>query len=215
MDIFYVWFIDLWNRQPQAIVTFVVFLASIITFLITSHQNRKLQHRRNYVDLEFEASRIFQVCVNNPEIPAYLEGAPFDSKTGQLTPERVYWFVCQVLNVFEIIISFRKEKMVTSDLFNTWVSWFHELGTAERFGEFWEDEEIWSHYKEDLQKIMNTARALRLKRRRDIEFDNRNYNDEMRVFHHEVAIILDDPSIEKHFEASLQRNSEFSASIGG
>jgi hypothetical protein len=37
------------------------------------------------------------------------------------------------LNLFEIIISYRKDYVVPNEVFATWVSWFHELGTSKRF----------------------------------------------------------------------------------
>ncbi|MBV9983089.1 hypothetical protein [Bradyrhizobium sp.] len=114
--------------------------------------------------------------------------------------EKAYWFVCQVLNLFEIIISYRKDHVVPDDVFATWVSWFHELGTSKRFERFWIDEELWSHYKGELQQILNLATGLARKREEDFASVESSYDDELKAFHDQVATIMKDPSIKEHFD---------------
>ena len=93
-------------------------------------------------------------------------------------------------------------------MFATWVSWFHELGTAPRFEEFWRGEELRSHYKGDLQKIMNAALQLCKKRSGDFEADDHYYESELKAFHDEVAKIMGDKSIWKHFDDSRRLNEQ-------
>jgi hypothetical protein len=126
----------------------------------------------------------------------YLNGG--SGQDDSLIKERTYWYVCQVLNVFEIMISFRARKMIAKDVFATWVSWFHELGTAARFSESWDDRKLRFNYKVSLQEIMEAAKKLR-----------HDFGDEvdspsaLERFHDDVAEILHDCSISKHFTESL------------
>jgi len=162
-----------------------------------SWRDRNLQRLRTYVDLEFEASRIFRVCVDKPEIITYLEGR--SDKTTLDVEERAYWYVCQVLNTFEIMISFRARKLVSTDVFTTWVSWFYEVGISKRFEDYWEKRLLRSHYKPDLRDIMDVAQKLL--RNRALEYDEVR---ELQSFHDEVARLLKDRSISRHFRTSVQ-----------
>jgi hypothetical protein len=195
------WLSLLWERP--AIVAFMGILVTLLLYVL-SRRDRMLQRRRAYVDLEFEASRLFRVCIDHPDIMTYLEA---DSET--LTPmarEKAYWHVCQILNIFEVIISFYRDKLVAADLFSTWVAWFHELGTARRFGEFWEQERLKFHYKIDVQLIMNAAR--RLYRARLPDFDDDQYDRELLEFYRQVACIFEDSAILEHFTSSLNKTAE-------
>lgn len=207
-------------EYPDALVLLFGFALSVFTFWYTSSTERKLraesadkdralQHRRNYLSLEFEASRIFQICVDNPNIPLYLNNKL--PKTDGPVAEQTYWFVCQVLDVFEIIISFRREGMVTSDLFATWVPWFRELGTAARFKDYWRGKKLWSNYKGDLQNIMNAAQVLLDKRKPGFDEDEALDESELKAFYHDVSVILADPTILTSADASHKKQNATSA----
>jgi hypothetical protein len=203
----------LWGfiHSHEAFAVLLGFVATILIYMKTSRHDRKLQLRRNYMDLEFEAINLFRVCLDNSEVVAFLEGADAEKKVSE-TGDKAYWLVCQVLNLFEIMISLREEEMVSSDLFNTWVSWFHELGTAKRFDAFWIKEELWSHYKHDLQKIMNVALELRLNRTHK-DLSDQEYRTELQDFHDRVGEILHDPSIAQHFKKSVEIEDAFEHQI--
>jgi hypothetical protein len=181
-------------HHAEAVATLLLAFIGAGSYLYTRSHDRALQKHQNYLSLEFESIHVFQVCVEHPEIPIYLEGRDAGAALNPQINEKAYWFVCQVLNLFELIISYRKDKVVPNDVFATWVSWFYELGTAARFEEFWEGEELWAHYKRELREIMDTA----------IEFSKKegrpSYDDELRAFHNRVARIMKDPSIQKHFD---------------
>jgi len=175
-------------------------VAAIVTgfAVFLTWRDRNLQRLRTYVDLEFEASRIFRVCVDRPEIITYLEGR--SDNTTLDVEERAYWYVCQVLNTFEIMISFRARGLVSKEVFTTWVSWFYELGISKRFKDYWDEERfLRSHYKPDLQDIMDAAQKLL--RERTSDYDEIR---ELQSFHDEVARLLNDRSISRHFRTSVK-----------
>lgn len=195
-------------EKPEALVNFFGFLLTIFTFTYVSYKDRRVQRRRNYLELEFESSRIFQVCVENPQVTMYLDGRLAADKASPELDERTYWFVCQCLNTFEIIISYRREGVVTKDLFATWVSWFHELGTAERFVDYWDGRDLCYHYKPELQEIMMTAVRLRSERAPDFDADSPAGQAELEAFHRRVSEILKDPAILAHFTESATRTEQ-------
>jgi hypothetical protein len=151
---------------------------------------------------EFESARIFRTCVDHPEIITYLEGVPLGAEINPDVPEKVYWHVCQVLNTFELIISLYKEGMVQIDVFSTWVSWFYELGTAQRFAEFWNNRGLSFHYKIELQEIMDQAQTLLRNRT-----TNTSSDDELGMFHRGVSNLLRDHRILQHFQKSQKSKS--------
>ena len=188
------------TQHSEAAATLLLGILGAVTYLYTWFHDKEHRKHDNYLALEFQSMRVFQACVDNPEIPLYLDGKDVEPTERQHIKEKTYWHICQVLNLFEIIISYRKE--VPKEVFATWVSWFHELGTAPRFEEFWKGEELRSHYKGDLQKIMNAALQLYKERSGDFEADDDNYAKELKTFHDKIAKIMGDKSIWKHFDDS-------------
>jgi len=174
------------------------FMITIGTYLHTSRKNRELQQRGNYLTLELEASRIFDIFFHHPEIWLYISGKLDENKITPEMPEKAYWVIPQILNVFEIITSFWRQKMIPGDVFATWVSWFHELGTAARFGDVWEARGLRTNYKADLRDIMDIAQDIRA------EFVGRcDSPAALAEFHKRVAHALGDPSILQHLTKSL------------
>jgi hypothetical protein len=183
-------------KYPGRTFTSAGVLVPLLIFFLT-RPDRRLQRRRIYMDLEFESARIFRTSVDHPEIVRYLEGSRSRAEIDQDVSERAYWYVCQVLNTFELMIALYKEGMVQVDIFSTWVSWFHELGTAQGFGEFWNKRGLSFHYKIELQEIMDTAQEL-LRSRKAVSGDDH----ELGIFHERVSRLLNDPRIRGHYKKS-------------
>ena len=108
--------------KPEIFINAIGFVAAIVTYIVRSRKDLRLQHRNNYFKLELEASRIFTVALQNPDIPRFLRGdLDHDPKSSDpRLHEQVFWFVSQELNIFEIAISLRNKKTITSELFATW-----------------------------------------------------------------------------------------------
>ena len=142
------------SAKPELLINAFGFIAGIFAYVTRSKKELQLQHRNNYFSLELEASRIFTIAVQNPDIPRFLRGE-FDNDAKGDDPrmkEQAFWFVSQVLNIFEIAISLRNERTISSELFATWVPWFYELGTYNRFREFWcgRPYDLMYNYRQDL-----------------------------------------------------------------
>jgi hypothetical protein len=197
-----------WVKNNLAVTSIAGIL---VAFLgpISTLRDRKLQRRRVYMDLEFESARIFGTCINRPEIIGYLEGSlasPSSPEERELVPERAYWYVCQVLNTFELMISLYQENVVTIDIFSTWVSWFHEVGTYKHFSEFWDNRGLSFHYKKELQEVMDIA--MKLRNNPDREKADFDPDTELASFHKSVSVLFDDKKIETHYEKSRKAKDD-------
>lgn len=190
-------FLDDLVRSPEAVVTLLGFTFAIISFFLASRRDRALQKRENYLKLEFESVALFRFCSENPNVPRFLEGKlPATDENAKLD-ETTYWFVCQTLNLFEIIISFRKERIISSEIFSTWVAWFYELATAKRFKEYWN--ELSFHYLGDLSEMIDPA----LGRPPLEELLESGNLEPLNQFYHDVARAMNDQSILRHLKGSL------------
>jgi len=179
---------------------------------LNAQQDREAQFRSNYLQIELESSRIFTVAVEQPEIPKYLRGELEPDEAGKNIEERTYWFVCQILNVFEIAVSFRHEGKISKELFATWVSWLHELGTSQHFEDYWRD--LSSHYKRGLQDMLEAAqkrlhaRPPNFKQLSDEDKDEILYN-ELDGYHQDIAGILKDEEVYKHWCNSVRGKKQY------
>ena len=190
--------------KPEALAAILGFFFTILVFVFNRRKDQGLQQRRNYLMLELEASRIFNVCVQQPEIALYLNGEPEQKVPDRLLDERGYRFVCQCLNIFEIAISLRREKHISADLFATWVSWFHELGTSKRFADYWNTRKLRTNYKADLRDIMDVAVELSSQRTGE---ESDVLDAELQEFHNRVAKIMGDSSIARHYRKARAATS--------
>jgi hypothetical protein len=138
----------------QLIAALIGLGGALWIYWLTNAQQRLVQRAETYMKLEMEASRIFEIARENARLVAF-----FNGKFVPETPEeradlehQVAWYLPQVLNLFEISISFYKRKIFDRDIFATWVSWYLEVGSAEGFQRAWKD--LRMHYKSDLRPIM-------------------------------------------------------------
>jgi hypothetical protein len=208
-------FIHVIAAKPEILGWFLGVLsgiAGIFAYVVRSRKELQLQQRNNYFELELEASRIFTVALKNPDIPRYLRG-DLDEDEKSRDPrlkEQVFWFISQELNIFEIAISQRKDKTISSELFSTWVPWFYELGTYKNFDKFWFNKpyDLMYNYKQDLQDIINTAVELKL----SPGFDEDN-PQMMAHFCKNVAKILKDPAIWEQCRRTTERHEQLEARL--
>ena len=200
------------SAKPEIILNALAFFVAIFTFVIKSRKELQLQHRNNYFALELEASRIFTVAVQNPDIPRYLRGELDSSEKGKdpRLEEQAFWFVSQALGIFEIAVSLRNEKTITSELFVTWVPWFYELGTYDHFRKFWCEGPyaLMYNYKKDLQEIMMAAVELKMSRNFHAD-DHAN----MKIFCSRVAEIFGDRSIFEQYRGTMLRNERLNSRL--
>lgn len=140
------------------ISTFLGFVAVLLVYYLQSRRALSTQRAEIYADLERESSRLFEIARQNPRMVRYLEGeAPGSPEEERELHHDAFWFLPQVLNLFELSISFRKRGILEPDILVTWVAWYFEVASYERFDDFWKEFRI--HYKRDLREILDAAVA--------------------------------------------------------
>ena len=141
----------------------VGFSGSILIFWLNGNRQNRVMQLETYFKLENESSRLFEVARQNPKMMMYLDGkyAPASEQEEQELQFQLRWFVPQVLNAFELSISYKEQAIFDKSVFLTWVSWYHELSTAENFSLFWQD--LREHYMPDLRVYMDLGVEIQAK----------------------------------------------------
>ncbi len=199
------WFID----HPEAWINAIGFACIALALMGIAQKSRARQDRGRDFKLELETSRIFEIGIQYPDIPRYLNGELPPARQTPELHEQCHWFVCQTLNLFEIMISGHQEKMVSSDTLAAWVTWIHKVGTAERFSEYWIERRLWSNYTSNLQRIIGAAQELRANRARNAF----SMDEELHVFYKTAADVLHDRSILAYYQKSRERNRKLALQI--
>lgn len=140
----------------QIISLFIAVTTFIIARTIEKNRDRKTANREIYQKLELASIDLFRFEAKNLELirPVWEENAAFPEE-GTAEFKATANYVCQMLNLFEIALKFREDKILPPDVFGSWVAWFHDLVTAPGFRFFWEDQK-WD-YLPQLRHIMNAG----------------------------------------------------------
>lgn len=170
----------------DTIIQFISVLVAILvfgfTYLYAKKRDRHAANREIYQQLELASNELFCFEADHLKIIRHVweKKAKLPSKE---TAEyiQVINYVCQMLNLFEIAIRFRKEKIVSPDIFSSWVIWYYTVCNAPHFPEIWDD--ICFDYIKDLREIMNMGVKLSL--RKDLDEDQKREQ-----FFHGVSSLL-------------------------
>jgi|RhiMetdeSRZDD1v2_1073273.scaffolds.fasta_scaffold138697_2 hypothetical protein len=199
------WLID----HPEAWINAIGFVVIALALINIAQKRRTPRDRGRDFKLELETSRIFQVGIQYPDIPRYIYGELPPARQSPELHEQCHWYVCDTLNLFEIMISGHQEKLVSSDTLSAWVTWFHKIGTAERFSAYWIERRLWPNYKSNLQRIMGAAQELRANRMKNAF----SMDEELQVFYKTVADVLQDRSLLTYYQKSRERNRKLALQI--
>lgn len=136
-----------------AIVTFVV------THIVTRHRDRKVANREIYQQLELASNELFRFEGTNKELTV-----PLWDNNAALPPEKTpaynafMNYVCQILNLFEMAIRFRREHIMPVDAFGSWVTWYYDVCSQRNFAPLWQT--IRFNYTRDLRTVIDHGVAL-------------------------------------------------------
>lgn len=143
----------------QTISVGVTLFIFAIGYFISRGKDRRTANRETYQKLELASIDLFRFEAVNIDIirPLWEEKAELPNKE---TAEHIVSmnYVCQILNLFEMAIRFRKEKIMPREVFGSWVVWYYNLATAPHFQQFWEDV-MWD-YTSDLRSILDKGISL-------------------------------------------------------
>ncbi|MBK7696427.1 MAG: hypothetical protein IPI30_19580 [Saprospiraceae bacterium] len=157
-------FLFIFGLSPDNLINLSTVIVAVVTFFITQRseniKNRKVANREIYMNLELAAIDLFRFEADHIELirPIVEDGKKLPTKG---SAERLIAnnYVCQILNLFEMAINFRKEGIMPFEVFESWISWFSELISYPGFKEIWL--ELGDDYSNDLGEVLN--RGLKLK----------------------------------------------------
>lgn len=147
-----------WKLDLNVIVASVALLITCAFFYIQILRERGGLKREIYQRLELASNDIFRFEAEHLDLLECLYSAEnFCDKNSQ-TYRGLIAYVTQVLNLFEIAIRFRKQKVMPPDVFGSWVIWFYDLCSADNFPSVWED--LRFNYLPELREIMDTCISI-------------------------------------------------------
>lgn len=149
-------------EKVDFIKTFIIPLASAaiaatISLYIAKRNLRNAQDQ-TYQKLEFESIALFRFEAANAEIVAKFYNET-ELKWNELSEEdtvKMESYITQVLNLFEIAVTYRNNKIFPRDKFATWVPWFYEVCESPTFQFNWEPE-FKDHYSEILAELLDSG----------------------------------------------------------
>ncbi|MBK9960885.1 MAG: hypothetical protein IPP06_06020 [Saprospiraceae bacterium] len=123
-------------------------------------KNRKMAAREVYQGLELAAIDLFRFEANNIGLIR-----PIWEKDIELDPEHTteYYvtlnYVCQLLNLFEMAIQFKRDDIMPEGVFKSWIAWFGQLILSPKFDAVWPELKI--NYTEVIVEIFDKGIALK------------------------------------------------------
>ncbi|KAA3641498.1 MAG: GNAT family N-acetyltransferase [Bacteroidetes bacterium] len=152
------------NIEVGVIVQILSLFIAVATFIIAraieKMRDRRTANREIYQKLELASIDLFRFEARNLDLirPVWEKDTNLPAP-GTAEFKATTNYVCQMLNLFEIAIKFRQDRILPPDVFGSWVAWFHDLVTAPGFPLFWEDQK-WD-YLPQLRHIMNAGLKLK------------------------------------------------------
>lgn len=137
------------------IATLIVATATfIIAQAIQRNRDRDVARRGIYEKLELASIELFRFEADHIDLirPVWEEETPIPPKDSAEYIATLN-YVCQILNLFELSIKFRKDGTMPEDVFGSWVAWFFLLVKSPGFPEIWEDAR--GNYLPMLRNIMD------------------------------------------------------------
>ncbi len=140
----------------QSVSILVALTTFFISNLINKIKDRKLARKEIYLSLEYASIDLFRFEAENIELirPVWQKDILIP-KRGTAEYEVLVNYLCQMLNLFELAISFRGNKTMPHDVFGSWVDWYYKLAKAPGFLILWPDIRV--NYVEQLRKILDYA----------------------------------------------------------
>ncbi len=158
--------INLTDISIDTIIQAISILGAALTFVVAQSiekkKDRRNANKESYQQLEFASIDLFRFEAENIEMirPIWEEGKEIPSRS---TADYIVLmnYVCQMLNLFEMALKFRKDKILLPEVFGTWIAWFQLLVTSPGFHEIWKD--VRMDYLPELREIMDGG--IRIARR--------------------------------------------------
>lgn len=147
------------NLIVQLVTLFVDvagFLALILITVLQHQATKTVTKREIYQRLELASIDLFRFEFEHSERVFVLYS---EDETLPPTKSRQYRdvlnHVTQILNLFEMIVMFRREKIISPAIFASWVAWFWDMSQTPNFVIIWKDNS--SNYTRELQFVLDSG----------------------------------------------------------
>jgi hypothetical protein len=147
-----------WTIKPAEFLALISFIAGVIYFIIQRRADRrkdlKTANREIYQKLELASIDLFRFDAGSSKVTGLL-WAENQSLPKEGTTERYAFlnYVCQILNLFEMSIRFRKENIMPAEVFGSWVIWYYDLFSRPNFLPIWKEVKL--NYTCDLRRVVD------------------------------------------------------------
>lgn len=142
--------------ELMAILQILTILIAVVLYFRESRREKNIAKREIYQKLELASIDLFKFEVQNAKDLWCLYSAEekFPEKN---TAARwaVQEYVCQIMNLFEMIIEFKIQEIIDEQVFLSWVQWFWDMSCADNFGQIWDD--VGMNYTAPLRKAINSG----------------------------------------------------------
>lgn len=156
--------------EAVAILQIVTILIAVMLYLTESEREKTIARREIYQKLELASINLFKLEVEKKDVIFKLYSDHKDilqKDTEDFFAVNAY--VCSIMTLFEMIIEFKKDKIVDTQIFLSWARWFWDTATAANFNKVWE--EIKMNYVGSLRETIDAGLKY--------AEDNKEYNDFM------------------------------------
>jgi len=155
--------------ELMAILQILTILIAVVLYFRESRREKNIAKREIYQKLELASIDLFKFEVQNAKDLwcVYSAEEKFPEKN---TAARwaVQEYVCQIMNLFEMIIEFKIQEIIDEQVFLSWVQWFWDMSCADNFEKIWDD--VGMNYTAPLRKAINSGITI-AKRSKEINQD--------------------------------------------
>jgi hypothetical protein len=132
----------------------------VVTNRFSADQAKRSAGQAIYQNLESASVDLFRFEISRPDLVRALwfdahvplgENATTEQKLEAYALEQ---YVCQMLNLFEMSLRFRREGIIPPDVFASWLVWMYEVCCLPTFVRLWRTE-LETHYILDFQMLIN------------------------------------------------------------
>jgi len=134
-------------------------LGVVVANIFTSQQEQKAASRSIYQKLEFGAIELFRFEKDNPDLVQILW---FSDGLPEMSAQQAHHFeqyVCQYLNLFEMAVRLRIDRVMPPDVFASWVPWMYEVCALDVFARLWR-EGLRTHYVRAFRELIDSGIEL-------------------------------------------------------
>jgi hypothetical protein len=133
-------------------------LSVALSSSIATVTERKSARQETYQRLEFESIALFRFEIDNTALAriTWDDSEPYEKVNDDSNLHyQVLQHICQVLNLFEMAVRFKKDGIIHHDVFCSWIAWIYDLCSSEMFLHYWYLDGLKENYIAPFQKMID------------------------------------------------------------